>query len=176
MKMPLYVFVGFVAFVWPVIHVFLVTNTGISPWRLGGWGMYSAPIPDKYRSVFIREKHLSGSISTKCVFDKIPNVVFVLSHEKAQELKGILSQPSKRQEIYIKGVSREVTNYLAFPIKLYEKHIISLCKNLIQAGDLECFIVERRYNLFGKGFVDNELSPRWQCKDSIFPLDRIQFK
>ena len=28
---------------WPLIHIFLVGQYDLSPWKLGGWGMYSAP-------------------------------------------------------------------------------------------------------------------------------------
>lgn len=28
---------------WPLVHIGLVKRYGISPWKLAGWGMYSAP-------------------------------------------------------------------------------------------------------------------------------------
>jgi hypothetical protein len=29
--------------VWPVVHLWLVARYDVSPWKLAGWGMYSAP-------------------------------------------------------------------------------------------------------------------------------------
>ncbi len=29
--------------VWPLVHIGLVERFGVSPWKLAGWGMYSAP-------------------------------------------------------------------------------------------------------------------------------------
>ena len=29
--------------VWPAVHIGLVKAYGITPWKLAGWGMYSAP-------------------------------------------------------------------------------------------------------------------------------------
>lgn len=28
---------------WPLVHIYLVEHYGLSPWKLAGWGMYSAP-------------------------------------------------------------------------------------------------------------------------------------
>ena len=28
---------------WPAVHIYLVERYDLSPWKLGGWGMYSAP-------------------------------------------------------------------------------------------------------------------------------------
>jgi hypothetical protein len=28
---------------WPAAHIYLVKRFDLSPWKLGGWGMYSAP-------------------------------------------------------------------------------------------------------------------------------------
>lgn len=29
--------------VWPALHIALVVEYGVNPWKLAGWGMYSAP-------------------------------------------------------------------------------------------------------------------------------------
>lgn len=29
--------------VWPLVHILLVEQLDVSPWKLAGWGMYSAP-------------------------------------------------------------------------------------------------------------------------------------
>jgi hypothetical protein len=35
---------GLIAFsLWPLVHLELVRRFGLSPWKLGGWGMYAAP-------------------------------------------------------------------------------------------------------------------------------------
>ena len=31
------------ATLWPLAHIYLVKTYDLSPWKLGGWGMYSAP-------------------------------------------------------------------------------------------------------------------------------------
>jgi hypothetical protein len=28
---------------WPAVHIYLVKRYDLSPWKLGGWGMYSSP-------------------------------------------------------------------------------------------------------------------------------------
>mgnify|MGYP001616078877 CR=1 FL=1 len=28
---------------WPLVHLWLVARYDVSPWKLAGWGMYSAP-------------------------------------------------------------------------------------------------------------------------------------
>lgn len=37
---------------WPLVHIGLVATYDLSPWKLGGWGMYSAP-RDKYQGMEI---------------------------------------------------------------------------------------------------------------------------
>jgi hypothetical protein len=34
--------------VWPLVHIVLVYAYDLSPWKLAGWGMYSAPRMDSY--------------------------------------------------------------------------------------------------------------------------------
>jgi hypothetical protein len=34
--------------VWPLVHIALVFAYDLSPWKLAGWGMYSAPRMDAY--------------------------------------------------------------------------------------------------------------------------------
>ncbi|MFT3765951.1 MAG: hypothetical protein QM820_10605 [Minicystis sp.] len=43
---------------WPPVHMALTEAHGISPWRLGGYGMYSVPHPAGFRIVraFVRAK------------------------------------------------------------------------------------------------------------------------
>jgi hypothetical protein len=44
---------------WPLVHVCLVKAYDVSPWKLGGWGMYAAPRPSFWgMEVFYR---LEGS-------------------------------------------------------------------------------------------------------------------
>ena len=33
---------------WPVVQIGLVFTLDVSPWKLGGWGMYAAPIKVPY--------------------------------------------------------------------------------------------------------------------------------
>lgn len=37
---------------WPFVHMWLVAEYDLSPWKLAGWGMYSAPRPN-YRGMEI---------------------------------------------------------------------------------------------------------------------------
>jgi hypothetical protein len=34
--------------IWPLVHIGLVFAYDVSPWKLAGWGMYSAPRMDSY--------------------------------------------------------------------------------------------------------------------------------
>ena len=34
--------------IWPLAHIGLVFAYDVSPWKLAGWGMYSAPRMDSY--------------------------------------------------------------------------------------------------------------------------------
>lgn len=38
---------------WPLIHLYLTTHNSFSPWRYGGWGMYSIPHTDLFSSLRI---------------------------------------------------------------------------------------------------------------------------
>lgn len=38
--------------VWPLVHIWLVHQYDLSPWKLAGWGMYAAPRPS-YRGMEI---------------------------------------------------------------------------------------------------------------------------
>jgi hypothetical protein len=42
---------GLIVFaLWPAVHIGLVKTWGVNPWKLAGWGMYSAPqIPPELR-------------------------------------------------------------------------------------------------------------------------------
>lgn len=46
---------------WPLVHIALAQRFGLSPWKLAGWGMYSAPRPKFFgMEVYVRRAGETG--------------------------------------------------------------------------------------------------------------------
>lgn len=58
------VYAGLALFtIWPGVHIWLVKQYGIDPWKLGGWGMYAAPrIKMSGLQVYTRTRGGSGFV------------------------------------------------------------------------------------------------------------------
>jgi len=48
--------------VWPLVHLWLVARYDISPWKLAGWGMYSAPRPRSLGMEVFGRAHADGPL------------------------------------------------------------------------------------------------------------------
>jgi hypothetical protein len=74
---------------WPLVHVWLVERYDVSPWKLGGWGMYAAPRPSFWgMEVYYR---LAGShdfvqLTTPTVPERAEAGAFLQSHRWLRKL------------------------------------------------------------------------------------------
>lgn len=53
------------AALWPLLHMGLVVSTGMSSWKLAGWGMYATPPPTVYYAVRILPRGESAETAAR---------------------------------------------------------------------------------------------------------------
>jgi hypothetical protein len=162
MKLCLYAFLTIAAGIWPLFHLVLTAKTGISPWRLGGWGMYSTPTPSACRKIVVKQVGSDERALTRKTYEQFPNATFLLAADAEVCFSDALKSSEPKKVVLVEGLKSEIGNYLAFPIESYRRRIYLLMNKLSSLEGLEITLFQSYYDARKHALAELEVRPAWK--------------